>query len=379
MIAIIGAGAAGLATAYHLQKQGLPFTIFEKEGAGSTWGKHYRGLKLHSLKQVSALPDLAMPKEYPPFPSGPEMKEYLESYAEHFKFPIEHTEITAIEFRENEKLWDLHSSSGVHQATIIVIATGIWHSPKSPSDLEQHLAKFAGEQLQAKDYHQPEDVSGKSVLVIGAGNSGAEIASQLAQAGREVSILVRDGVLVLPYPKSWVGSSLTATILRTLPPAISSTYLKSTRKGYPELGLPLPTKKTALEAYPVISEDFIPLVRQGKIRVVKGIRNISGKEITFGESKHQNPQRLATNTITTELIDSIILATGYRGNFSAFSKYLESNERGFPILENYQSILNKQLFCVGYDYPATEAWLQAIKRSSKEVAHDIDRCLKTIG
>lgn len=375
---IIGAGAAGLATAYHLQQLGLAFTIFEKETAGSTWGKHYRGLKLHSLKQVSALPGLAMPDDYPPFPSGPEMKAYLQSYAEHFKFPVEHTEITNIDFKDLEKKWELHSSSEVHEADIIVIATGIWHSPKSPSDLEHHLAKFSGEQLQAKDYRKPEDISGKSVLVIGAGNSGAEIASQLAEAGKDVSILVRDGLLMLPYPKSWVGSSLTSNLLRHLPPSISNKYLASTRKGYPELGLPLPSKKSALEAYPVISEDFVPLVKQGKIRVVKGIRNISGKEITFGESKHHKPQRLATNTITTENVDSIILATGYRGNFSAFNTYLEENEHGFPILDNYQSTLNKQLFCVGYDYPATEAWLQAIKRSSKEVVKDIDRYLKTI-
>ena len=377
MIAIIGAGAAGLATAYHLQKQGLPFTIFEKESAGSTWGKHYQGLKLHSLKQVSALPGLAMPDNYPPFPSGPEMKAYLSAYAEHNKFPIEQTEITAIEFKESEKVWELHSSSGVQQADIVVIATGIWHSPKLPTELEPHLNTFTGQQLQAKDYHSPEDVSGNSALVIGAGNSGAEIASQLAQAGKEVSILVRDGLLVLPYPKSWVGSSFTANLLRHLPPSISNKILENSRKGYPELGLPLPSKKTALEAYPVISEDFIPLVKQGKIRVVKGVRSIQQKQVTFEVSKHHNPRRLANGSISSEHIDSIIFAIGYGGHFTSFQNYIKCNAKGFPILENYRSTVNDQLFCIGYDYPATEAWLQAIKRSSKVVAKQITQRLKT--
>jgi len=70
------------------------------------------------------------------------------------------------------------------------------------------------------------------------------------------------------------------------------------------------------------------------------------------------------------------LAVGYRANLSAFSTYLDVDERGFPMLQQYQSTKNKQLFCIGYDYPATEAWLQAIQRSSKEVVQDIAKCFK---
>ena len=378
MIAIIGAGAAGLATAYHLKKLGLPFKIFEKEAAGSTWGKHYQGLKLHSLKQVSALPGLAMPADYPPFPSGPQMKAYLQSYAEHNDFPIEHSEITGLSFSETEKVWQLESTSGLHSAQVVVVTTGIWNSPKYPQDLKQQLDNFAGQLLQANAYRSSADVEGGSVLVVGAGNSGAEIASQLAEAGRDVSILVRDGLLVLPYPKSWVGSSLTPILLKYLPLSISNTILKNTRKGYPELGLPLPSKKSALEAYPVITEDFIPLVKQGKIRVVKSIRNIQGKKLTFELTKHHSPRRLANGNISSEHIDSIILATGYSGHFAAFENFLERDAKGFPVLNNYQSTKNTQLFCVGYDYPATAAWLQAIKGSSKEAAKQIAKRFKAL-
>lgn len=385
MIAIIGAGAAGLSTAYHLKKLGLPFKIFEKDSAGSTWGKHYRGLKLHSLKQVSALPGLAMPADYPPFPSGPQMKAYLQSYAEHFDFPIEQCEITSLTFSESEKVWHLESTSGTHSVQLVVVTTGIWNSPKYPQDLKQHLDNFKGQQLQAKDYRSPTDVEGTSVLVVGAGNSGAEIASQLAEAGRDVSILVRDGLLVLPYPKSVLGSSFTAKLFKHLPQSISNSILKKTRKGYPELALPLPSKKSALEAYPVITEDFIPLVKQNKIQIVKGIQTINAKDVTFDIDSYANSNPLAkkhnSTTINPVQIDSIIFAIGYSGHFAAFENfdsYLESDTKGFPLLDNYQSTLNPQLFCVGYDYPATAAWLQAIKGSSKEAANQIAKRFRTI-
>lgn len=391
MIAIIGAGAAGLATAFHLQKLGLPFTLFEKDSAGSTWGNHYHGLKLHSLKQVSALPGLAIPADYPPFPSGPQMKAYLDSYAKHFDFPIEYCEITGLSFDEAQKSWHLESishnnqtgntqtgSTQTHTAQIVVVTTGIWNSPKYPEELKPHLDNFSGQQLHSKDYRRPADVAGRSALVVGAGNSGAEIASQLAEAGRDVSVLVRDGLLVLPYPRSVLGSSLTPILLKHLPQSISNKYLAFTRKGYPELGLPLPTKKSALEAYPVITEDFIPLVKQGKISVYKSIRSINGKTVTFEFNKHDKPKRLANGNIRSLAVDSIVLATGYGGHFNSFKNFIETDPKGFPILDNYQSTLNPQLFCVGYDYPATEAWLQAIKRSSKDAAQQLAKQLKLL-
>ncbi|MEZ4633162.1 MAG: NAD(P)/FAD-dependent oxidoreductase [Deinococcales bacterium] len=283
MIVIVGAGAAGLAAAFYLKKANLPFIILEKDEVGATWGKHYQGMKLHSLKQVSALPGLKMPSSYPAFPSGPQVKNYLQDYAKKLELPIQQVEVIAVDFDDKTQLWQLETLNRNHisdtiSSPIVILATGIWNQPYIPNF--EGLDRTKIKVIHAKNYQKAQDFKGLRLLVVGAGNSGAEIAVQLAQAGIKLELVVRDGLLLLPYPRSVLGSKLSSLVLHHSPKVLKDKLLGMFRRGYPELGLPLPSK-AASEAYPVISPELVPLVKLGKIKVRPGIRAFTATEVIF--------------------------------------------------------------------------------------------------
>ena len=360
MILIVGAGPAGLATAYHLQQKGLPFKILEKDAAGATWRHHYDHLHLHSLKEVSALPGLPMPEEYPPFPSGEQVAQYLANYTAHFNFPIERgVQVTQAHYREG---WRLGTTKGRFEGDILVVATGIWSKPYRPHFPGEET--FTGQILHAKDYKRPEPFKGQRVLVVGVGNSGSEVAVALARQGTSVDISVRSGVRIVSYPRSAKMSRLTSWLLRQLPHDVANRLLKLVQRDFSDIGLPLPDKPI-VDSYPVVGFGLPEEVGAGHIHVKPGLSHFSERTVTFEDG-------------VSEPYDTVILATGYRPSLGFLEREVVLDD-ALPRLEPHstQSTQNPALFCVGYHYPANEAWFQALPRVAREAADEIARAYIT--
>ena len=358
MILIVGAGPAGLATAYYLQQRGLPFRILEREAAGATWRHHYDHLHLHSLKEVSALPGLPMPADYPPFPSGEQVAKYLADYAAHFAFPIERgVRVTGAHYGEN---WQLTTTKGRFDADVLVAATGIWSTPHRPHFEGEEV--FAGQILHSKDYKRPDPFEGQRVLVVGAGNSGSEVAVGLSRRGIKTDIAVRSGVRMVPYPKSERMTRVTSWLLRHLPQGAANRLLKLAQRDFSEVGLPLPDRPVA-DVYPVVGFGLVEEVEAGRIGVKPGLSHFS-QEVHFEDGQR-------------EAYDAVILATGYRPSLGFLEGEVET-DRGLPRLEGARSRQNPTLFCVGYHYPTNEAWFQALPRVAKTAAEEIEEAHRQV-
>ena len=196
LIAVIGAGPAGLAVSYTLARKNLDHVVFERgEAVGHSWSNVYNSLRLHTGKHMSALPGMPYPRTTPLVPSRQTFLDYLQEYALRFKLPIETCcVVTAV--RKQDDGWQLSTATGELGAQHLVVATGIMPQPNVPQFNGQE--KYGGNLIHTAAYRRPEPYVGKQVLVVGVGNSGAEIATELNRAGAHVSISIRSGANFVP-------------------------------------------------------------------------------------------------------------------------------------------------------------------------------------
>lgn len=363
MIIVVGAGPAGLATAYYLKKHGLPYRILEKHTVGYTWQKQYDSLSLHTLKAVSALPGLPMPEHYPRFPSAGQHLAYLQEYARHFGLNIEeHTEVQNALYDGG---WILETNRGVLRADILIAATGIWSTPHRPEFTGEE--RFSGRVIHARDYQNPASFLGQRVLVVGVGNSGAEIAVELAQNDVETGLAVRSGVDFVPYPDSALLVRAAAWFFRHAPRPVGEWVLSWFRRDFSHLGL-RPAAETHLDAYPVVGFELPEAVAEGKVTVYQqGVDRFTEDGVQLDDGQEVP-------------VDAVILATGYRPTLQFVADELDFSDDGAPILENSRSTRHPYLYCIGFDYPGTEGWLQAIGRVARsavsavaEAPHQLDQ------
>lgn len=360
MIIVVGAGPAGLATAYHLQRRGLPYRILEKNDVGHTWRNQYDRLHLHTFKQVSGLPGLPMPEHYPPFPSADEHHQYLRDYAAHFNFNIEtNTEVQRAVY--DDHLWHLSTNHGQVSGSALVVATGIWSTPHRPTFAGE--SAFHGQIVHAQQYKNPKPFEGQRVLVVGVGNSGTEIAVDLSEAGIETAIAVRSGVDFVKYPNTVTAVKVAAWLFRTLPESVSEALLRKVRADFSDLGLP-PAPGRHLDAFPVVGYDLPETVKAGRVDLYPGLARFTETGVVFDDGR-------------TADFDTVILATGYRPTVDFVADSLEFDADGWPILEHWHSTKNPFLYCVGFTYPTTEGFLQAIGRMTREAVNDLHHRLKT--
>lgn len=186
---VIGAGQAGLATGFHLQRVGLRFTILEAgDSAGGSWKHYYRSLRLFSPARHSALPGLPFPGDPGHYPSRDATIDYLERYASEHQLPVT-TDCRVNEVkRRPDGLFEVQTTRGVFLARALIAASGSFQRPRLPSLPGQN--EFRGRLLHSLAYESPEAFAGQRVVVVGAANSGVQIATELAQVAK-VSIAAR--------------------------------------------------------------------------------------------------------------------------------------------------------------------------------------------
>lgn len=203
-VLVIGAGQAGLATGYHLARTGLRYALLDSHArVGDSWRRRFDSLMLFTPRSYSALPGWAVPGEPDGYPSKDEIADYLEAYAAHFAIPIRSgvavrsLETSGANFRVTTR------DGAPIESRAVVIATGAFHTPNIPA----LSAAFSADvrQLPASAYRRPADLPAGTVLVVGDGATGRQIALELAATRR---VLLATGRVRRVMPARILGRSL---------------------------------------------------------------------------------------------------------------------------------------------------------------------------
>jgi cation diffusion facilitator CzcD-associated flavoprotein CzcO len=303
---IVGAGPAGLACAAMMRKAGLSATVLEKaDQVGSAWRRHYDRLHLHTDRDHSALPDLPMPATFPTYPSRGQLVDYLERYAERFEIrPVFNTEVSKIGRVAGR--WQAETSQGAVTAPVVVAATGVASAPYRPAWPGQD--SYRGQLIHSSDYRNPAPYTGRRVLVVGFGNSGGEIALDLAEAGIGVALAVRGPVQVLPRDLLGFPILTWAILYRRFPARLvdrlNAPVLRIALGNIEKLGLQLAAQgpREMVERQgrvPLIDVGTLARIRDGSIGLRGGISRLTADGVVFTDKGQ-------------ERFDAIILATGFR-------------------------------------------------------------------
>ncbi|HEY9328913.1 MAG TPA: NAD(P)/FAD-dependent oxidoreductase [Streptomyces sp.] len=305
---VIGGGPGGLAAAAALREQGVRAVVLEKStDVGASWRRHYDRLHLHTTRRWSALPGLPMPRRFGRWVSRDDVVRYLEKYVEHHELEVvTGVEVSRIDRAADGTGWRLTATGGRElTGRAVVVATGYNHTPRIPDWPGRDT--FTGELLHASTYRNPAPYAGRDVLVVGVGNTGAEIAVDLVEGGASrVRIAVRTVPHIVRRSTAGWPAQATGILVRRLPVAlVDRAGGLMARVAVPDLaeqGLPRPD--TGL--YSRVRDGAIPVQDVGLIDAVKSGRVVP---VAAVESFDEDAVVLADGTRITP--DTVIAATGY--------------------------------------------------------------------
>ena len=346
-VLIVGAGPAGLAAAACLKRRGVDALVLESGASlGHSWRHHYDRLRLHTVKQQSQLPGLPFGKELPRYPSRADFVSYLEAYAA--RFAIEPRTGEAVRrVRAEDGGFAVETARAVYRARAVVISAGLNRVPNPDRLAGQD--RFRGALIHSRDYRNADRFGGQRVLVIGAGNTGAEIALDLAEHGARPTLALRSPINIVPRDFLGMPTQLTSIRTRWLPLAVSDrigrlvsrlAFGNLTRYGLarPDLG---PLSAIALRRrIPLIDVGTIAAIKRGEIAVKPAVVRITETGAAFADD-------------SAGAFDAIVLATGYRPGLEEILDVpgvLDGD--GFP-RDWKGGDARANLFFVGYTQPAT--------------------------
>ena len=335
--AVVGAGPHGLSALKNLLELGLDADGFERDtDLGGNWNFHaensrvYESTHLISTKPFTQFPDFPMPDAYPDYPSHWQVHRYFRSYAEHFGL-LDHlafnSEVVSVTPVAGER-WDVtvrDRESGVEttgQYAGVVIANGHNWWPKIPQYPGQDT--FTGEIKHSADYKSADVVRGKRVLVVGAGNTGCDVAVESAQNAKETFHSTRRGYYYNPKYAFGRPSDQTADLLLALrlPLALRRVMFKSVLRltvgDFEKFGLRKPDHEF-FETHPIVNQQLVYYVGHGDIQPKPDIDRFDGSTVYFEDG-------------TSAEIDVIVFCTGYLAHFPFLDDSYLNPEGDHPVL-----------------------------------------------
>ncbi|MEO6445916.1 MAG: NAD(P)/FAD-dependent oxidoreductase [Gemmatimonadaceae bacterium] len=363
-VLVVGAGPAGLATAAELSRRQVPYRLLERgESLGHSWTQLYDSLVLHTGRHMSALPGRRFQRGTPLFPSRDHLVEYLRDYAAAFSLRVE-AGMDVVSLRRSAVGWCATLKDGSTIDTgAVVMATGIMANPRMP--VIPRREDFQGRVLHSVEYRRPAPFAGRRVLVVGVGNSGGEIASELGNAGVDVTVVARSGAHVVPLAIGGVPIQYLARAVRVLPRTAQEFVVRQVqrvserRRGPPVLPRPA---HSSLDAIPLIGFHLVDAIREGRVKVKLGaLQSFTADGVTFSDQ-------------TLESFDCVILATGFAPALSPLGKQVTTDDRGFALRSDRVTSRDQPgLYFVGHNYDATGG-LANIRRDAPLVAERIAQC-----
>jgi putative flavoprotein involved in K+ transport len=285
---IIGGGQAGLATAYHLKKQRRSFVVLDaEERVGDAWRKRWDSLRLFTPAKYDGLPGLRFPAPRWSFPTKDEMGDYLEDYAVRFDLPVRSGVFVDRVYRDAD-CYVIETGLDTFEADNVIVATGAHRIPKLPGFASELDARIT--QLHTVDYRNPAQLREGGVLVVGVGNSGAEIAFELAQT-REVC---QSGIpsAEIPVRHGSIPSRFVLPVIRFVGAHVLTVRTPMGRKARPRflaMATPLIRIKSkdllaaGIERVPRVVgvRDGLPLLADGRLLEVANVVWCTGFDYDF--------------------------------------------------------------------------------------------------
>jgi putative flavoprotein involved in K+ transport len=364
---VIGGGPGGLATAYALRAQGVRAVVLERsDRVGASWRRHYDRLHLHTTRRLSSLPGLAMPRSFGRWVSRDNVVRYLEKYADHHQLEI----VTGVEVSRVERAgdsWLLHATGGRElTGSAVVVATGHNHTPHIPDWPGRDT--YTGELLHAGDYRNPAPYTGRDILVVGVGNTGAEIAVDLVEGGASrVRLAVRTAPHIVRRSTAGWAAQFTGILVRRLPVRLVDALARPMAKlSVPDLaaqGLPRP----ATGLYSRVNEGSIPVqdvglidaVRKGRVEIVAAVDGFEEGKVALADGNRIAP-------------DVVIAATGYERALDGLVGHLGVlDDRGRPVVHGARTPKTAPgLYFTGFTNP--------ISGMFRELALDAEKIAKAV-
>jgi indole-3-pyruvate monooxygenase len=363
-VVIVGAGPAGLATAACLKQRNVDALVLEAgPSLGNAWRNHYDRLHLHTVKEQSHLPGLPFAEEAPRYLPRTDFVAYLEAYAARFSIaPRTGEAVRRVGVADGGFV--VESTRDSYRARAVVVATGYNRLPNPARLPEQE--RFRGPILHSSSYRNGGAFAGQRVLVVGAGNTGAEIALDLAERGAKPILAVRAPVNVVPRDLLGMPIQLTSIRLRKAPLKLADAIGRlASRLAFGNLarfGLPRPAMGpiSAIklrQRIPLIDVGTIAAIKRGEIAVKPGVARLTETGAVFADDS------LAE-------LDAVVLATGFRAALAelvAVPGVLDDG--GFPRDWRGGGVC-PNLFFVGYEIVPT-GHLREIAIRAEAVAAEI--------
>ncbi|MGW3134719.1 flavin-containing monooxygenase [Streptomyces sp. NPDC001139] len=366
---IVGGGPAGLSVAYALRARGIRAVVLEKsDSVGDSWRRHYDRLRLHTTRRLSALPGLPIPRRFGRWPARDDVVRYLEKYAEVHELEI----VTGVEVSRIERLpdgtgWLLHATGGRElTGAAVVVATGYNHTPYVPdwAGLDDYTGDFA----HACAYRNPEPYAGRDVLVVGVGNTGAEIAVDLVEGGAaRVRLSVRTAPHIVRRSTAGWAAQYTGVLVRRLPVGLVDRLARPLAKlSVPDLsaqGLPRPDtglySQAREGAIPVQDVGLIDAVRKGRVEVVAAVDGFDSGKVVLADGTRISPE-------------AVVAATGYVRALEDLVGHLGVlDDRGRPLAHGARAPQNAPgLHFTGFTTP--------LSGTLREVARDAEKIAKSV-
>jgi putative flavoprotein involved in K+ transport len=327
-------------------------------------GRHFSSsLHLHTIRSLSHLPGYRIPREFGRWVARDQFVQYLEQYAAHHRL-VPRLEVEATRIDRDDGHWSVRTTTGTIPARVVVVATGYTRLPHLP----RWPGTFDGPVIHSVEYRNPQPYRDQDVLIVGAGNSGTEIAVDLAEGGaRRVRIAVRTPPNILRRDVKGFPIQLLGIVFRRLPPRLlDQLILLLERATVPDLsacGLPRPSAPFSQFRHtgtvPIIDVGFIDAVRSGVIEVVPGVTALDSRAIVLADGSRVFP-------------DAVVAATGYHPGLEPLVGHLTAiGEHGIPSPQ-------PRLHFIGMRIPIS-GLLREVGLDARQIAGNVARELGAVG
>ena len=368
-VAIVGGGAAGLSAAGALARRGIDAVVLEQDDAvGGTWARRYDRLHLHTIRQFSGLAHFPIPTSYPRYLARDQVVEYLQEYVRHLGLRVI-TGTSVLKIRPSEPAgfgWTVDTAAGPWQCRAVVIATGQYRRPLIPAWPGRD--DYPGRLDHSVAYTNAAPYAGLRVLVVGAGNSGAEIATDLSEHGAAaVAISVRTPPPIVPRDPFGMPVQRTSILLSALPNVIANSLGRLTAKLVIGDLSPYGMPKGKFVPYsarrvPLIDVGFVAALKRGALTVKPAVERLTptGAVLAGG---------------TSEAFDAIVAATGFTtGLESLLDAPGALDDHGEPIGTSGEETMNPGFHFVGFTHSLRGHLFEA-NLASRRLARNLERYL----
>ncbi|HET8858778.1 ArsO family NAD(P)H-dependent flavin-containing monooxygenase [Marivirga sp.] len=344
-VIIIGGGQSALACGYYLRRTDLDYVILDNQKeCGGAWQHGWDSLTLFSPAEQSSLPGWLMPKSENEFPTRDEVIDYMCQYEKRYKLPVERP-LNVKEVEEKSDYFKIITDKSTFYSKAIISATGTWGKPFIPNIPGKD--SFKGKQIHSAHYRKPEDFSDKKVLIIGEGNSGAQILAEVSK--------VADTVWATLKTPEFLPDDVDGRVL----------FDQASAKYYAEKK----GEKFDASTYNLGNIVMVPSVKEARER---DVLHSKGQFNSFTETG------VLWENGEEEAFDAVIWCTGFRYATDHLQKIVSTDDRGKIKTQGTRSIEEENLWLVGYGgwTGFASATLIGVGRTARSTVKDIQNRLK---